>query len=606
MQIRYLDGPRLRRSLIAACDYAQRFRGELNRINVFPVPDGDTGTNLALTVQSIADHLRNNRARSVSVVASNAARAAVLGARGNCGMMLSHFLLGFADDLEGYDRVETARFGEALGAGAKNLYDALERPVEGTILTVIRDTADAADESGIPDFVPLLELLVERARDSLANTPELLPVLKKAGVVDAGAKGFVSLLEGVLLLVNGDPIVAALASGTPAGDEGVAGINYPEDEEQFRFCTEALCRGEDLPTQNEVRAVLRDMGDSLIVIRSADILKIHVHTDAPDGVFDYLRGLGELVTHKAEDMRAQHETVQRAARGHIQLARRPVAIVTDSACDLSEEHVRAHGIHVTPLVLVDGDKTYRDRIDITADEFHSMLAGHEALPTTSQPAPADFIDSYTRAAEEGESILGVLASSTLSGTFASGEAAAWRFDSTPVHLVDSKGASLLEGLMVLKACELAELAWEPEDIVEELDRVRRQSGILFTVQTFERLIRSGRVGRGRALLGRFLGIKPILGLDQGGRVAPVGKAWGKGRAKGELMRLLRDRIPAGTKNVRFGVVHVGIPEVVPPITKQLREWFGEHTEVLSAPATPVIATHLGLGAWGVAYLVEDD
>ena len=89
-------------------------------------------------------------------------------------------------------------------------------------------------------------------------------------------------------------------------------------------------------------------------------------------------------------------------------------------------------------------------------------------------------------------------------------------------------------------------------------------------------------------------------------MAPVGKAWGKGRAKGELMRLLRDRIPAGTKNVRFGVVHVGIPEVVPPITKQLREWFGEHTEVLSAPATPVIATHLGIGAWGVAYLVEDD
>jgi DegV family protein with EDD domain len=255
---------------------------------------------------------------------------------------------------------------------------------------------------------------------------------------------------------------------------------------------------------------------------------------------------------------------------------------------------------------VDGDKMYRDGIDITADEFHSMLAEQEALPTTSQPAPADFIDSYARAAEEGESILGVLASSTLSGTFASGEAAAWRFDSTRVHLVDSKGASLLEGLMVLKACELAELAWEPEDIVEELDRVRRQSGILFTVQTFERLIRSGRVGRGRALLGRFLGIKPILGLDQEGRVAPVGKAWGKGRAKGELMRLLRDRIPAGTKNVRFGVVHVGIPEVVPPITKQLRECFGEHTEVLSAPATPVIATHLGIGAWGVAYLVEDD
>ena len=607
MQIRYLDGPRLRRSLIAACDYAQGYREELNRINVFPVPDGDTGTNLALTVRAIADHLRAGDARGVAEVAHEAAQAAVLGARGNCGMMLSHFLLGFADDLSGLERIDTGRFATALNAGAVNLQEALETPVEGTILTVMRDTAEAAAASGDPDFAPLLELLLQEARGSLARTPDLLPVLKKAGVVDAGAKGFVSLLEGVLLFMNGDPLVSLASEAAQTDDAAaVARAEYPGEEEQYRFCTEALVRGEGLPTQGDAREVLRELGDSLIVIRSDDVLKVHVHTDEPEQVFTYLRGVGNLVTHKAEDMRAQHAAMERAADGHIQLARRPVTVVTDSAADLPEEVVRAHGIHVTPLVLVDGDRTYRDGVDISAEEFHLRLASDAELPTTSQPAPADFLDTFGRAAEEGEAVVGVLAGSSLSGTFRSGEAAASRFHGAPVCLADSLGASLLQGLLVLKACELAELAWAPSDIVKEIDRIRTQSGILFTVDTFDRLIASGRIRRGRAFLGRVFGIKPILQLSVTGKVEPVGKALGMDRAGDELMKLLRQRIPTGVEKVRFGVVHVGAPDVVGPATARLRAEYGDHVEILTAPVTPVIATHLGTGAWGVAYVVEDD
>src|SRR5688500_8226760 len=155
-RIAYLDGPRLRRSLVAACDHAQRQRGELNRINVFPVPDGDTGTNLALTVRAIADHLRVDDDPSVAGVARAAADAAVLGAGGNCGMMLSHFLLGFSQGLVDRPRVDASEFGAAMRAGVDNLYRALERPVEGTILTVMRETAEEAEVAGEPDFEPLL------------------------------------------------------------------------------------------------------------------------------------------------------------------------------------------------------------------------------------------------------------------------------------------------------------------------------------------------------------------------------------------------------------------------------------------------------------------
>ena len=604
MQIAYLDGPRLRRSLLAACEYAQRQRAELNRINVFPVPDGDTGTNLALTVRAIADHLRANTDRAVSAVAHHAAQGAVLGARGNCGMMLSHFLLGFAESVSDRERITTQEFGTALGAGVEKLYDSLEDPVEGTILSVMRDAAAAARASQATDFVPLVSQVVEEARDSLARTPEQLAVLKKAGVVDAGAKGFVSMLEGVLLFVDGVQIaLEADVAVTGNGAAAAAMAEYPAEDEQYRYCTEALVRGEALPTQREVRDVLREHGDSLIVIRSADVLKVHVHTDEPERVFDYLRSVGSLVTHKAEDMQVQHTTIGRS--GHVRLARRPVAVVTDSACDLSEEIVRAHGIHVLPMSLVDDEHNYRDGIDITATEFHEKLAAAEVLPTTSQPPPGAFLDAYERAAGEAESIVGIFVSSTLSGTVGAAEVAAARVEDVPVRVADSLGASLLQGLLVLKAAELGELGWGADQIVGELTRIRARSGILFTVSTFDRLIASGRVSLGKALLGRFLGIKPILGLTNEGRVQAFGKAFGDRRAQPELLRILREQVPADAEKVRFGVVHVGLPEIVDPMVRELKSAYGSHVEVLTAPATPVISTHLGVGAWGIAYLVED-
>ena len=604
--IAYLDGPRLRRSLVAACEYTRQQRQELNRINVFPVPDGDTGTNLGLTVEAIADRLRRNRDRAVSAVADDAAEAALLGARGNSGMMLSHFLLGFAAHLKGRERVDPRGFAEALGGGIDNLYNALDNPVEGTILTVIRDTANAAKESSATDFVLCVDRLVDAARESLERTPSLLPVLKAAGVVDAGGRGFVHMLEGVLLLINGDPIVAS-------GDETdyaqvpatVAEVEYPENEEQYRYCTEALVRGEGLPASVIVREELRRHGDSIIVVSSDTLLKVHVHTDGPDGVFSYLRTLGRLATKKAEDMRAQHAAARHGGGGHQTLVRRPFAIVTDSGNDLPEDIIRAHGIHVVPVVLVDGGRPLRDGIDITAEEFHEKMRDASGeLPTTSQPPPQAFVDGFMRAAEDGDQILGVVLGSGVSGTFGSAEAAARTFDEAPVHLFDSCGVSILEGLLVLKAAELAESGTSAGEILAELSRVRDQSGIFATVDTFDRLLHSGRVGKGQAWFGGMLGVKPILSLTEEGKVGPVGKVIGRKKVLPAVLGLLEDRIPAGAKKLRFGVVHVGCPEIVEQVSAALHARYGD-VDILGGPTAPIFATHLGLGAWCLAYMVED-
>jgi DegV family protein with EDD domain len=603
MRIRYLDGATLRRSLIAGCDYVQLQRVELNRINVFPVPDGDTGTNLALTAAAIADALRPSREKSVALVARHAADAAILGARGNCGMILSHYLLGFSDGVSTNEILAPAEFRVAIRRAADQVYRAIERPVEGTILTVMREVAEEAEASAAGDFADLLEQLLSRARDALARTRDMLPALKQAGVVDAGAKGFVHLMEGVVAYARGDPFRPVRTPPPFDAPLAAAAAEYPAENERFRFCTEALVRGDGLPDSGVVRAALREHGDSLIVIRGSDVLKVHIHTDAPDAVFDYLRAVGRLVTHKAEDMAAQHEAVERAAAAHVSLARRPVSIVTDSACDLPAEIVQAHGIHVVPMTLVFGAEAMRDGIDIDAATFAARLRKGEKA-TTSQPPPAAFIDRYERAAEDGETVLAIFVASVLSGTFASAEAAAKRLPHTAITLVDSKAASLALGLLVLRSAELAELGWNPGAIAAELTRIRRSSGIFFTVDVFDNLLASGRVGRGQVMIAGWLDIKPILALDPTGRVVPLARVRGRRNVLPRMMAELERRVPRTAQALRFGVVHVDAEDIVEAVSGELLSRYGER-EIISAPATPVLATHLGPGAWGLAYQWED-
>jgi uncharacterized protein len=605
MRIEYLDGVRLRRALVAGCDFVQQQRSELNRINVFPVPDGDTGTNLALTASSISDTLRGMQEPRLDVTARAAADAAIMGARGNCGMILSHFLLGFSDAVAGADRLRAPAFAEALTTSAEHVYRSLERPVEGTIISIMREVAEEAKAARTRDFADLLEVLLLRARDACRRTPDSLPVLRQAGVVDAGALGFVHILEGVGAYVHGEPFTSLVTAPSFSGEPtGAAGVEYPAASEVYRFCTEALVRGAALPASDPVREHLRDVGDSLIVIRGADVLKVHIHTDDPESVFAYLRTLGTLVTHKAEDMAVQHEAVERAAAGHVQLARRPVSIVTDSSCDLPDEIVRAHGIHVVPLLVIFENETLRDRIDIDAVRFVERLRAGEH-PTTSQPAPKAFLDAFAAAAEDGETVLAILLSSALSGTYGSAEVAAKRFDgAAPVVLVDSLGASLTLGLLVMRATELAELGQSTGEIAAELRRIRAQSGIFFTVEVFDNLLASGRVGRGQVMIAGLLDIRPILGLETDGRVHPLARVRGRGNVEKRMMTELLERVPTDASRLRFGVVHVGCEERAEHVAGLLRQTFGDR-EILVTPASPVLATHLGPGAWGIAYQLED-
>jgi len=598
--ITYVDGPRLARSLYAAADWVAAGREEINRINVFPVPDGDTGTNFSLTLRAVADALRALGDAPLSETAPTMARAAVLGARGNSGMMLAHFLLGFTEALGDRTTATAPEIARAIRLGADRLCESLDDPREGTILTVAREAALAAEpvarETG--DIREFMRRLLEEGEAALARTPELMAVLKEAGVVDAGGKGFVRMLEGVVRYIHGDPVLTDASAVEPSGQPvfAAAGMDVAS-ERDFQYCTEVLVRGEGLPPANEVRAAMHAFGGSTVVALMGDILKIHVHTDTPDAVFSYASRWGRVDSTKAEDMRVQHRQLRHTSR-------RAVTIVTDSSADLPDSVLDRYGIALVPLQVIFGSTTFRDRVELKPEEFYRRLRGATELPTTSQPTPAAFIQAFRDARQEADEVVAVLLGSNLSGTYASAQAAIRAGGVQGVHLVDTRLASLGVGMLALRGAELAEMGWRSERIAAELTRIRSQAGMLLTVDRYDNLLRSGRISRGKAWLAGMLDVKPVLSFDTDGHVVPIERVRGRENLEARVLALLDARLTPRPRKVRFGVAHAEAPEAAERIRAALVRKY-QPQDCFVSLATGVLGTHVGPGAWGIFYQVED-
>jgi DegV family protein with EDD domain len=440
--------------------------------------------------------------------------------------------------------------------------------------------------------------LLEEGEAALARTPELLAVLKEAGVVDAGGKGFVRMLEGVVRYIKGDPIVP-----TEIPEESEEGAHMPAAaidvavERDFQYCTEVLVRGEGLPSANEVRTALHAFGGSTVVAVTGDILKLHVHTDTPEAVFKYAERWGRVDTTKAQDMRAQHRQL-----AHVD--RRAVAVVSDTSADLPDGVLDQHHIALVPLQVVFGHSTFRDRVELKPEEFYRRLRTSAELPTTSQPAPADFIQAFRDARQEADEVVAVLLGSRLSGTFNAAQAAIRAGGVAGVHLVDSRSASFGVGLLALRGAELAESGWSGARIAAELTRISAQSGMLLTVDQYDNLLRSGRISRAKAWLAGMLDVKPILSLDGDGNVVPVERVRGRENVESRVLALLERRLSPRPRVVRFGVAHADAPEVAQRIQAALVKQY-QPRDCFVTLATGVLGTHVGPGAWGIFYQVED-
>ncbi|HWP38403.1 MAG TPA: DegV family protein [Gemmatimonadales bacterium] len=595
--IAYLDGRRLSRCVLAAADWVEAGRDELNRINVFPVPDGDTGTNFALTMRAVAEAVRTLEASApLPVVVRAIADASVFGARGNSGMLLSQFLVGFREALGDRDVVGPAELAHAMRQGADRVLAALEEPVEGTILTVCRDVAACAERTAprATGLDVLMREVLQQARATLLRTPDLLVSLREAGVVDAGAQAFVRVLEGVVRLLDGRHGAGTDGAPRASGIAAAARVEVAHDRD-YQFCTEALVRGDALPATTAIRAALRPLGGSLVVSATGDLVKIHIHTNTPHRVFEVAGSWGTLQATKAEDMRQQHRRLAEA--------RRKVTIIVDSSCDLPDDIVDRHGIVVVPVQVLEDGVPRLDRVEIDGPTIYRRMR-EGVVFTTSQPTPGAFLQAYQDALSDSDAAVALMLSGTLSGTFASAQAAARRSGLGGIRVVDSRTVTLGLGMLALAAAEMAEAGRSPEEIEREVLRLRDRSGGFFTVDTLDNLIRSGRVGRARAFLAGLLDLRPILEINAEGRVQSVDRARGRPALVDRVLHLIERRLKPRPRAVRFGVVHADAPDVAAHLRDELTRRYAPR-DCFVAPVTAALGVHVGPGAWAVFYQVED-
>ena len=308
------NGNILRDAIISAANNISNQQKQVDDLNVFPVPDGDTGTNMSMTLSNAARELSRIEGESAGKVASVAASALLRGARGNSGVITSLLFRGFANGFKGYENVEPENLKNAFVFGVEAAYKAVMKPTEGTILTVARvasEYATQAFDNGL-DALGVFESALEGAKKALEETPEILPVLKKAGVVDAGGKGFVVILEGMLSVLKDSVIIAPAHAQVEENSEEDASRSAAaefEGEITFTYCTEFIVNreAENPKEPAELRAYLETIGDCVVVVDDDEIIKVHVHTDHPGNAIENALTFGQLVHLKIENMRDQHE-----------------------------------------------------------------------------------------------------------------------------------------------------------------------------------------------------------------------------------------------------------------------------------------------------------
>ena len=297
--------------LLCANAALEENKQRINELNVFPVPDGDTGTNMSLTMNSAAIELGRKQTDTVGAVADCAASALLRGARGNSGVILSLLFRGIAKSLKGRENANAAEFAAAVSAGVDAAYKAVMKPTEGTILTVSRLGAQAAVEFAkeSTDFEAMLEALLAAAREALADTQNINPVLRRAGVVDAGGEGFVLVMDAMLGYLQGRtaaPVTAAAPAAAAAPKEGADFSEFDTGEITFGYCTEFIVARENNKSPELLRSFLNNLGDCVVVVDDDEIIKVHVHTNVPGEVLTEALTYGPLQTVKIENMRNQH------------------------------------------------------------------------------------------------------------------------------------------------------------------------------------------------------------------------------------------------------------------------------------------------------------
>ena len=592
MKIAYLNGARFYHAFVAGGNAVISQQTYLNKINVFPVADADTGTNLATTINAIVQNSSHKNSIKDTIV--NFADSALMGARGNSGIIFAQFLYSLSIELPRRTIITTKEFAESAVKAIPHLYDSLVNPVEGTMLTVIRHWANAMQkQSGdSSDFEQVFNYALLEANLTLADTPNRLQVLAEAGVVDAGAKGFVSFLEGVSNFIKQGSLKNQPNALTVPSSKAVHAAESVSELNQ-RFCCELILSNSTIPIQ-ELKSDLEPLGDSLILAGDDNKRHIHLHTDAPDVFLNICQAAGSCSNLKVDDMKLQQEISQNR--------KFEIGLFTDTACDLPQEILDRYQIQRISFGINIGNDFYLDKKTISSKQFYEKLRNNPNHPSSSQPSPQRVKDYIDFLAQNYPKSIAVHISSKLTGICNLSKAAAAKTTASNITVLDSKQLSVSEGLVVLRIAREIEAGTSYEEILERSKKWIENTKILTDIDTLKYMVRGGRVSPLKGKIARILNLKPIVSLDEKG----IGIAFGKSFSRKANMNKIIYTIAATHKKHRisnYAIVHAEADKRAKEYAFRLTRIIGKEPEYIMS-LSPVVGVHNGPGTVGIGFMKE--
>jgi hypothetical protein len=564
----------------------------LNKINVFPVADGDTGNNLTSLMRSVIQYAKP--AQDFYQTALSIAKASLIGARGNSGTIFSQFFYGFvANPL--CAEVTIKEFGALAQQAAAAAKQAVDKPVKGTILSVMEAWADACGQLShqANNITELLQDSLAFAQIALKKTTEAIEVLRQANVVDAGAQGFVYFIEGIVAYLNNPQLKHKPLAETinfDLFDEDHVEMVYPES----RYCTEALICDATLSLA-EIKKMLGDLGDSMVTAGNSEASRLHIHTNHPQEVMMRLQGVARIEQQKADDMLRQYEMTQHKIK--------KIALVTDSTADIPQELIDQYQIHVIPLQLQVDQSFYLDRLTISSEHVYRLMQDteHQYNLTTSMPNPNMVERTLRQLKSHYDDILIISLADKLSGTYQLMKTTAEKLHIKRIEIVDSIRASGALGLLVLEAARMIEEGKSLQETTQHIEGLKANSNIHVAVNDLQYLMRSGRLGKAKGHIVQALKIKPIVSMDRHGKAVVSGKAFGFRAALDKLVQML---IAQKGQLISYAVLHADRQGIADLLAKKITAAIGKPPRYIM-PASAVLGAHTGPGCVAISLLLAD-
>jgi hypothetical protein len=595
IEVPHINGKFLYYAFIAGGNQILQNQIEINRINVFPVNDKDTGTNLASTIRSVIDNIKPHK--SYKTTLNNIADAALIGARGNSGVIFAQFLHGLNRETLNKPIITLPEFAESVNKSIPYIYEAIANPVEGTMLTVIKEWSDFLNTKteAIYDFKNVIFDSIVVLEKSLTETTLKLKALNKSGFVDAGAKGFVLFIKGIIDFLKTGNIrnlpVVKIENVPLIHSEGIT-----DGEIKYRFCAEAIIKNANISIK-ELQNILCRSGNSIVVAGSESICRMHIHTNHQAELFHQLKEIGTITYQKVDDMVRQQETVIKRKWN--------IALLTDSTCDLSQELIDFYQINVVPLNLFFGDSHYLDKVTIQPNQFYDLLETHAEFPKTSQINEQAFTNIYSHLASHYDAIVAVHLTSQFSGTFANSVKAGERISkefNKPVYVIDSKNLSGALGLLILKTAQRIESGESVESIVESLEKDVTQSKIFVSVRDLKYMIKGGRVSKPKGLIASAFGLIPIISMDKNGKSLLFGKTFSQEASLNKIYKQIK-KICIGQTVWNYIILHAHNPDGAEKAQEKMVAITGLKP-ISVVDISPVIGMHAGNGAIAISLLLN--